>query len=82
MPVRAQANPVIGTLESVDVDISVTASPVAGTGGNQMNEATGDTCGVAVAAAMTGGFVTVNVTGSLRPAGFPSALSCMATAVY
>src|SRR4029077_19464931 len=87
--VRAQANPVSGPAASVDVDTSETRSPVCGTDGNHLNEATGGAGGetsagaMTAAAAMTGGGVTVNVTGSLLPVGFPSSeLAWVATAVY
>jgi hypothetical protein len=73
---RAQANTLSGPAESVDVDTSETGSPVAGTDGNHLNEAAGGAC------TGTGGGVTVNVAGGLRPAGFPNELSCDAIAVY
>lgn len=47
-----------------------------------MNEATGGVGGGTTAGVLAGGGVTVNVTGSLQPGGFPSELSCVATAVY
>ena len=76
--VRAQANPVIGLVASVEIDTSETGSPVRGTGGNHLNEATGGVWGRAAA-----GGATVNVTGPLLPAGFSgSKLAWVATAVY
>ena len=66
----------IGLVASDAVDTSDTVSPVFGTAGNHLNEATGDAC------TGTGGGTTVNVTGALRPAGFPTELSCDAIAVY
>jgi uncharacterized membrane protein len=60
----------------VDVDTSETGSPIFGTDGNHLNEAAGGAC------TGTGGGVIVNVTGGLRPAGFPSELACVAIAVY
>ena len=47
-----------------------------------MNEATGGEGGGTAASVMTGGGVTVNVTGALSPRGFPSELFWMATEVY
>jgi hypothetical protein len=70
---RAQENPVIGPAGSLDVDTSETGSPVSGTDGNHVNEATGG----------AGGGVTVKVTGALLPVGFPrSELAWVAIAVY
>ena len=81
--VRAQAIPVIGLAASVEIDTSETGSPVSGTGGNHLNEATGGAGGGTAAGVMTGGGVTVNVTGPLLPAGSPtSEFAWLATAVY
>ena len=81
--VRAQAMPAIGLAASVEVDTSETGSPVSGTSGNHLNEAIGPAREGTVAGVMIGGAVTVNVTGSLLPAGFPrSEPTWVATAVY
>src|SRR5208283_1328820 len=60
-------------------DTSETGSPVCGTDGNHLNDAEGGRTNAGVTA---GASVTTNVTGALLPAGFPSELSCVATAVY
>jgi len=73
----------IGLTASAEVDTSETGSPVSGTSGNHLNEATGPAREGTVAGVMIGGGVTVNVTGSLLPAGFPwCELVWVATAVY
>ncbi len=83
LPLRAQAKPVIGLLASVEVETSVTGSPVWGADGIHLNDATGGAGGATNAGVMTGGGVTVNVTDPLLPAGFPtSELAWMAIAVY
>ena len=80
--VRAQAIPAIGLVASAEVETSETGSPVFGTDGNHLNDATGGAGGTA-AGVMTGGGVTVNVAGSLLPAGFEgNELAWVATAVY
>jgi hypothetical protein len=63
---------VIGLVASLELETIDTGSPVWGTGGNHLNDATGG-----------GGVgVTVNVTGPLLPVGLPYELSWEATAVY
>ena len=80
--VRAHAIPAIGLVASVEVETSETGSPVFGTDGNHVNDATGGE-GVVTGEGVTGEGVTVNVTGSLLPAGFEgSELGWVATAVY
>ena len=81
--VRAQEIPAIGLVASVEVETSETGSPVFGTDGNHLNDAAGGAGGGTAAGVMTGGGVTVNVAGSLLPAGFEgSELAWVATAVY
>ena len=83
LPVSAQPIPVIGLAASVELEMSETASPVCGTAGNHLNEATGGAGWGTAATLTTGGGVTVNVTGVLLPAGFPRIeLAWVATAVY
>jgi hypothetical protein len=62
----------MGLVASLELETIDTGSPVWGTDGNHLNEATGGGgCGV-----------TVNVTGPLLPVGLPYELSWSATAVY
>jgi hypothetical protein len=68
----AQAIPLMGLVASLELDTIDTGSPVCGTGGNHLNDATGG----------GGGGVTVNVTGPLLPVGLPYELSWSAAAVY
>ena len=66
----AQQDEVIGLLESVELETSVTVSPTVGAEGNQVNDACGGWgCGGG------GGLVRLNVTGPLKPT-FPAASRC------
>src|SRR5271165_953382 len=71
----AQANAVIGLASSVESDTSETRSPVIGSDGNHLKDATGGSGPVAA------GAVTVKMTGALVPV-LPASSDCSARAVY